>query len=132
MTADYLLDSSAVIALANRAHEHNERTSRWVAGQRRLALCPITEGSLVRYMLRLGDHPSTSTRLLQGYYTSPLFEFWPDDLSYSDVDVSNLRGHRQVTDAYLVALAASRGARLATLDAGLAAMHPSGAFLIPS
>jgi len=41
-------------------------------------------------------------------------------------------GHRQVTDAYLVALARRRGpqARLATLDDGLAQLYPATATLI--
>lgn len=32
-------------------------------------------------------------------------------------------GHRQVTDAYLVALARGHRSRLATFDRGLAALH---------
>ena len=51
-------------------------------------------------------------------------EFWPDDLEVSraiPVDLP-LVGHRQVTDAYLVALAASRGGVLATLDRGVLAV----------
>ncbi|MGL5928860.1 MAG: hypothetical protein ACRCY8_08000 [Dermatophilaceae bacterium] len=48
-------------------------------------------------------------------------EFWPDSISDADVDPADIRGHRQVTDSYLLALAESRGARLATFDAALAA-----------
>jgi hypothetical protein len=33
-------------------------------------------------------------------------------------------GHRQVTDAYLAALARQQGGRLVTFDAGLAVLHP--------
>jgi hypothetical protein len=39
-------------------------------------------------------------------------------------------GHRQVTDAYLAALARRRQGRLATLDKGLAALHPDVAELL--
>lgn len=39
-------------------------------------------------------------------------------------------GHRQVTDAYLVALARHHGGRLATLDRGLAALHGEDVFLL--
>ena len=48
---------------------------------------------------------------------------------FTDADIAN---HRQVTDAYLAALARARGARLATLDRGLAAAHPDVAVLVPS
>ncbi len=43
-----------------------------------------------------------------------------------------IRGHRQVTDAWLVELARRRGGRLATLDASLATLHPDTVVLIPS
>ena len=51
-------------------------------------------------------------------------EFWPYDLEVSRVIPVDLPlvGHRQVTDAYLVALAASRGGVLATLDRGVLAV----------
>jgi len=42
-----------------------------------------------------------------------------------------VQGHKQVTDAYLAALARAHGGRLATLDATLAAMHPDVADLMP-
>jgi predicted nucleic acid-binding protein len=45
---------------------------------------------------------------------------------------SGVIGHRQVTDAYLAALARQRGGRLATFDAGLAQLHPDVAQLVPT
>lgn len=44
---------------------------------------------------------------------------WPDDVSIlesSRFDVGQLTGHRQITDAYLLALAVDRGGALATFD----------------
>ena len=38
--------------------------------------------------------------------------------------------HRQVTDAYLAALAEHHGAVVATLDRGLALLHPDATLLI--
>jgi predicted nucleic acid-binding protein len=49
-------------------------------------------------------------------------EFWPDDVSLLDeslFDFSRLHGHRQITDAYLLALAVRRGGALASFDAAL-------------
>jgi predicted nucleic acid-binding protein len=57
-------------------------------------------------------------------------EFWPDDLGYDVVDLRGVVGHRQVPDAYLAALARSRGGRLATLDRALALLHPDVALLV--
>jgi len=57
--------------------------------------------------------------------------FWPDDLSFSDVGMAGVIGHRQVTDAYLAALARRHQGRLATLDPGLATPHADIADLVP-
>lgn len=46
-------------------------------------------------------------------------------------DLTHVVGHRHVTDAYLAALAASRGGRLATFDQALAASVPDLVELIP-
>ncbi len=56
--------------------------------------------------------------------------FWPDSLSYAEIDTAGIIGHRQVTDAYLAALARSRTGRLATLDEGLAQLHSDVAILV--
>ncbi len=48
--------------------------------------------------------------------------FWPDDLSllHSEwVQMSKMHQSEQVTDTYLLALAASKGGQLATFDARL-------------
>jgi predicted nucleic acid-binding protein len=66
--------------------------------------------------------------VLRGFTDSPHHVFWPDDFSLSDrrFPPGLLMGHRQVTDAYLIALAIRRGGRLATLDRGISALLPSG------
>jgi len=48
-------------------------------------------------------------------------EFWPDDLTMTQAIPSELPivGHRQITDAYLLAMAGSHGGVVATLDRGL-------------
>jgi predicted nucleic acid-binding protein len=68
--------------------------------------------------------PGDALRLLQRVCALPGHAFWPDDLSLAELGrtLGSLIGHRQVTDAYLVALAASREGVLATLDRGVAAV----------
>ncbi|UUT34755.1 hypothetical protein [Microbacterium elymi] len=44
-------------------------------------------------------------RVLIGVHQHPKAEFWPDAVSYADGNLSEVRGHRQVTDAYLLSLA---------------------------
>lgn len=60
----------------------------------------------------------------------PWHRFVPDSLPFDGAMMRGVIGHRQLTDAYLVALAASAGARLVTLDRGLAALHRPAALLI--
>ena len=128
----HLLDANVLIALTIAEHEHHDAVATWSSQIDLFALCPIVEGALTRFLIRLGESPSTPRRLLQQLHASPRFTFWPDALSYADVALDRVRGHRQVTDAYLVALAASHQARLATVDAGLVAEHPEVALLIPT
>jgi predicted nucleic acid-binding protein len=55
---------------------------------------------------------------------------WSDDLGVVEVvgpSVARLQGHRQLTDVYLLNLAARRKGVLATFDAGLRAMAAGGA-----
>ncbi|MEL4504104.1 TA system VapC family ribonuclease toxin [Luteococcus sp. H138] len=126
-----LLDANILIALTVREHDHHERSAAWLSSVPSYAVCPIVEGALVRYLLRLGESTGTISTVLAGIAADPRHHFWEDNLSYSQLDLGRLRGHRQATDAYLVALARHRGARLATLDEGLAAMWQPDAVLIP-
>lgn len=72
-----------------------------------------------------------ATALLRAVREVPRCTFWSDDLSYAEIELDHVHGHRQVTDAYLASLAVHHGGRLATLDEGLAAALPEATFLIP-
>ena len=122
MTA--LLDANALIALMVSDHVHHEAADAWVAtwGQP-IATCPITQGSLVRLLLREGHPAAMGVAILTALTTDSRHEFWPDDLPYTAVRMTGVIGHRQVTDAYLAQLARQHGGRLATFDEGLAALH---------
>ncbi len=126
----YLLDANALIALVVADHEHHAPATRWAAAVDGIALCPMVEGALVRFLVRTGEAQATAVAILSALYRSPRCEFWEDALSYEAVELGHVLGHRQVTDAYLVALANSRGGRLATFDRALAAALPSSTELI--
>jgi toxin-antitoxin system PIN domain toxin len=127
----HLLDANALIALTLADHEHHQRATAWASGVDHVAVCPITEGALVRFLIRLGQHRGTAQALLGALHADPRCEFWPDAISYRDADPGHVVGHRQVTDAYLAALAAHHGGLLATLDGGLAKARPRHVVLIP-
>ncbi len=128
-----LLDASALIALVAEDHVHHEVMETWVAtGSARLATCPITQGALLRFLIREGATGEEARVFLHRLLTHHRFHFWEDDIGYDEVDLGAVVGHRQVTDAYLAGLARKRGRRLITLDRGLAALHPDGADMVPT
>jgi hypothetical protein len=59
-------------------------------------------------------------------------EFWPDDVGYTEVPMTGIMGHRQVTNTYLVQLARSHDGRLATFNQALAKLRPDVALLAPA
>ena len=124
-----LLDANVLIALTVAEHEHHRPASAWAATNG-FALCPVVEGALVRFLVRLGESHATATAVLSALHSSERCEFWPDSVSYARTDLSQVTGHRQVTDAYLVGLATSRGARLVTFDRRLAAAAPAAVELL--
>jgi toxin-antitoxin system PIN domain toxin len=127
----YLLDANVLIALTVAEHEHHERASSWASSIDSFALCPVVEGALVRFLVRIGERAHVAQQLLRAVLAMPRCVFWADTVSYSDADLGHVVGHRQVTDAYLLShLAGHDGALLATLDEGLALSSGGGAVLV--
>lgn len=127
----YLLDANVLIALTVREHEHHARASGWAMDAGPVALCSVVEGALIRTLVRLGEPATTAVAILEALYRTDGVTFLGDDLSYVDVPLRHILGHRQVTDAYLAELARRAGTRLATFDKGLADAHSDLAVLIP-
>lgn len=125
------MDANALIALTLTEHEHHHRAADWAAGIERIAVCPITEGALVRFLIRLGQDQATARALLGELHASARCEFWPDSISYVEATLGHVIGHRQVTAAYLASLAVRRAGLLATFDEGLARSMPQQVLLIP-
>lgn len=128
-----LLDANLLIALVVGDHVHHEAAERWtVSRPEPFATCPITQGALVRFLVREGASGPEARQLLSDVLAHERHRFWPADLGYDGVDLGAVVGHRQVTDAYLAGLARAHGGRVATLDRGLAALHPDVAELVPT
>jgi len=119
-----LLDANVLIALLVDDHVHHVAAENWFVGMRgKFATCPITQGSLMRLLIREGQSAATAQTVLNEATADPRHEFWPDDIAYASVPTQGIIGHRQVTDAYLAQLARARGSRLATFDRALAKLH---------
>ena len=131
MTA--LLDANVLIALVVAEHVHHNTAAEWLsASDAAFATCPITQGSLVRFLLRTGQSAAAAREVVSAIEGASGHEFWPDSVSFAVVELGGVVGHRQVTDAYLAQVARSRDGQLATLDSGLAHLHSDVAVLIPT
>lgn len=132
-----LLDVNVLIALLDDAHVFSRRANAWLDAQpRRIATCPIVENGAIRIMSSpaySATHRATPEQVAEGLraLTEGVdHEFWPDEVSMLDesvVDFSRLHGHRQVTDAYLLALAVRRGGVMASFDTALPVTAVRGA-----
>lgn len=131
-----LLDVNVLIALLDAAHLHHNAAMAWLlqhAGQG-WASCPLTQNGCVRIMSQPAypnSHPPAliAARLREATQ-SPLHEFWTDSLSVLDAerfDWNQLFHARQITDAYLLALAVEHGARFVTFDHAVPLQAVAGA-----
>lgn len=119
----YLLDTNVLIALAWPNHVHHRETLEWFQAKasKGFRTCPITQTGFVRISSNPAFTPNPPTpvealALLQQITQLSGHGFWPDDLPLGE---TLLATHRQVTDAYLLALAAAHDGVLATLDRGI-------------
>ena len=121
-----LLDGNVLVALSDAAHVHHEVAVRWfMALDAPFATCPITQGTLLRMLLQFKAvrDVASAVAFLERFTAHPKHRFWPDSLPYASISWTGIFGQRQVTDAYLAALARHHAGRLATFDQGLAALH---------
>ena len=128
----HLLDGNLLYALIDQAHVHHAAARQWfVAMPGGFATCPITQGTLLRLAMRLGGHDvEQGLALLAAVTRHPRHHFWPDAISLTDerlLNPAHLLGHRQLTDAYLLALAVHHGGQFVTLDGAIPLQAVRGA-----
>lgn len=132
-----LLDINVLLALLDSDHVDHARAHGWLdreigAGW---ASCAITQNGFVRVISQPRyPSPVSPTRaidLLAQAAADGDHEFWPCEVSLLEartVERSVLHGPRQVTDAYLLALAVAHNGRFATFDTSIsfAPVHGAG------
>lgn len=132
----YLLDVNVLLALAWPSHVHHRTAQTWFAERRTAGFrtCPLTEIGFVRISSNPkfsseAVFPSEALLLLKQMKSMPEHTFWTDDLPATTALLNNaaVLAHRQITDAYLLALAKIRGGILATFDRGALSLDPSRA-----
>jgi toxin-antitoxin system PIN domain toxin len=134
----FLLDVNVLVALLWPAHASHALAQGWFANnsKRGWATCPFTQAGFVRIVSNPAFSsnavaPSEAARILTGNLRHRFHQFWPDAIDYPralGIIGRSLSGHRQVTDAYLLALALHKRGKLATLDrATLSLLRENGA-----
>lgn len=121
-----LLDVNALVALAWSSHVHHDAVRYWFIRQREegWATCPLTEAGFVRLScnpsaVKSPITPREALEMLGELRQLGGHSFWPLDVSMLDLPgqiVSRVQGHRQITDAVLLAVVMRRDGQLVTLD----------------
>jgi toxin-antitoxin system PIN domain toxin len=124
-----LLDINILTALLWPAHEHHDVAHRWFGGRGDApwATCSLSQLGFIRIISnpafsRDALSPVEALALLAENLVHPAHEFWTDSLQVPAAVqrmAARLQGHKQLTDAYLVAVAHRRKGVLATFDRGL-------------
>jgi len=121
-----LLDVNVLVALFDPDHIHHDLAHDWFADHRAAgwATCPLTENAFVRIVSNPRYRPDAARpglviAQLRRFCESGQHHFWAATVSLRDDDlfvVDAARGHRQLTDLYLLGLARKMGGALATFD----------------
>ena len=126
MSRTALLDVNLLVALFDPDHVHHELAHDWFADHHASgwATCAVTENGFVRVLANprygaLVCRPAELVQRLRLFCANGQHVFWADSVSLQDKKIFNpsfIRGHRQVSDVYLLGLAKKMGGCLVTFD----------------
>lgn len=132
-----LPDVNLLVALAWPSHVHHRQARRWFEAKARAgwATCPFTQCGFVRLssnpkVVPYAVRPQEAIDLLQRIMAIGGHVFWPDDVNLAEelsIPTHLLIGHRQVADAYLLAMALRHNGTLVTLDRSVIDLLPVAA-----
>ena len=126
----YLLDLNALISLADPDSIHYDAMQRWfdAEGKQRWGICPLTESGFVRVTTNpkyggQGRTVAQATAILAELANVSGYRYWPITESWAAVTApfaARIKGHQQVTDAYLLGMAIRENGVLVTFDESIA------------
>ncbi len=127
----YLLDVNVLLALSDPCHIHHEFSHIWFQklGQNLWATCPITQNGFTRIISHPSypncpGNPSVALLILKRFCQDPRHRFWPSRVSLLNKKLFSSTekiSHTQITDIYLLGLAAQQRGKLATFDQNIPA-----------
>jgi uncharacterized protein len=125
----YLLDLNALIALADPDSIHYAAMQRWFdsAGHHDWGVCPLTESGFVRVTTNPKYSGPNRTVAQASAILAELskisgYRYWPITESWAELTAPfavRIKGHQQVTDAYLLGLAIRGDGVLVTFDTSI-------------
>ncbi len=131
----YLYDANLITALTHRDHSDHPRAVAWLRSKSNppWASCEITQNALVRlsanpHVVSIPQDPLTTWRNLEiamKRSDHQMLSLLPSAHAILGTCLSRCQGYRQVTDAYLIAIAIANNAILATCDSKLRQLAPN-------
>lgn len=117
----HLLDVNMLLACAWESHGQHVHARTWLERQKSFATCPISQLGFLRVSLSPAFRANHADALsaLKDIIDREEALFLSDDAAPAGLPA--VSHHADITDAYLVTLARSHGAKLATLDDALCA-----------
>ena len=124
-----LLDVNTLIALIDPSHAAFEKAHEWFgAHSGGVATCAIVQNgaariiSQVNYAAKMRQSVSAAIGIVREFCEASDHQFWHQDVALVDestFDDANLLGPKQITDAYLLAMAVRNSGVFVTFDAGI-------------
>ena len=123
-----LLDVNVLIALLDADHIHHRAATSWLSKHLNAgwASCPLTQNGCIRILSQPAYPNHAPAAEVAGRLAEaarhPAHRFWPDSaslLSPGLMEWTRLLSGRQITDAYLLALAVKNKGTFVTLDHGV-------------
>ena len=137
MAAVALLDVNVLVALFFPEHVHHDIAHDWFADHQGdgWATCAVTENGFVRVACQQPTgqtilRPAAVLDNFRRFCVSRHHRDWNDGVSLRDMSLfapQFIRGHRQLTDVYLLGLSKKMGGRLATFDRSIPLQAVRGA-----
>jgi uncharacterized protein len=133
----WLLDVNVLLGVLWPLHGSHNQARQWFENYRHegWATCPFTETGFLRVVTNPAFTPDPPLIrdaleiLAASKRSSQDYRFWPADISGEEAVETfgqRITGHRQVPDAYLLALAIRNRGKLVTFDRRILQLAPEG------
>lgn len=131
------MDVNVLVTLLWRPHAFHKAAMGWFSRNAAYgwATCALTQAGFVRVLSNpvvdaAAPTPAKTIELLKSSTeTNPHHQFWPDPIPLTAISPNlrdRIRGHNQITDAYLLGLAMHRKALFVTFDLKMQSLAPKG------